>query len=113
MGGVRLREVIAYGGSTFPETVKEHTFSDILQSFDLYSDNFIEVRYLTRNSLTTFSNPNTGRILNIIHLQCANQRCQVSPPPPPPPQTPILCRAHQRVKCSRFVLVLTPFLLTD
>ena len=84
MGGVRLREVIAHGRSTFPETVKEHTFSDILQSFDLYSDNFIEVRYLTRNSLTTFSNPNTGRILNIIHLQCADQRCQVSPPPQPP-----------------------------
>ena len=85
MGGVRLREVIAHGRSTFPETVKEHTFSDILQSFDLYSDNFIEVRYLTRNSLTTFSNPNTGRILNIIHLQCADQRCQVSPLPPPQP----------------------------
>ena len=81
MGGVRLREVIAHGGSTFSETVKEHTFSDILQSFDLYSDNFIEVRYLTRNSLTTFSNPNTGRILNIIHLQCANHRCKIYAPP--------------------------------
>lgn len=44
--GGRLREVIAYGGSTvhpFPVTLKEHTFPDILQSFDLYSNNFIEV----------------------------------------------------------------------
>ena len=88
MGGGRLREVIAFGGSTvhpFPVTVKEHTFPDILQSFDLYSKNFIEVLCLKRNSPTTFSNPNTGRILNIIHLQCANQRCQISPPTPPPP----------------------------
>ena len=79
MGGARFREAIAYGGSTvhpFPVTVKEHTFPDILQSFDLYSNNFIEVLYLKRNSLTTFSNPNAGRILNIIHfLFCANHHC--------------------------------------
>ena len=46
MGGGRLRDVIAFGGSTvhlFPVTVKEHTFPDILQSFDLYSNNFIKV----------------------------------------------------------------------
>ena len=91
MGGGRLREVIAYGGSTvhpFPVTVKEQTFPDILQSFDLYSNNFIEVLCLKRNSPTTFSNPNTGRILNIIHLQCANRRCQISPPPPHPLPSP-------------------------
>ena len=46
MGGGRLREVIEFGGSTmhsFPVTVKEHTSPDILQSFDLYSNNFIEI----------------------------------------------------------------------
>ena len=92
MEGGRLREVIAFGGSTvhpFPVTGKEHTFPDILQSFDLYSNNSIEVVYLKRNSRTTFSNPNTRRILNIMHLQCANQRCQVSPPPNPLPCPPM------------------------
>ena len=92
MGGGRLREIIAFGSSTvhpFPVIVKEHTFPDIMQSFDLYSNNFIEVLYLKRNSPTTFSNPNTGGILNIIHLQCANQRVVKSPPPPPPPPPPL------------------------
>ena len=60
MGGGRLREVIEFGSSTvhpFPVTVKEHIFPDILQSFDIHSNNFIEVLYLKRNSPTTFSQP--------------------------------------------------------
>ena len=89
MEGGRLREVIAFGGSTvhpFPVTGKEHTFPDILQSFDLYSNNSIEVVYLKRNSRasdkvsksTCFARMDLNHIINLrekkmIHICCVGR----------------------------------------